>query len=149
MAEPATDTWILVTDSEKALFLRNHGDAEFPHFKVEQIETQDNPSTGEQAANRPGRFNDGPNVHRSAVADTDWHELAKERFAHDLADTLYKMAHAGRFDRMVIAASPKILGELRGNFHKEVEDRIVGEIPKTLTNHTLEDIEKSIVSELQ
>ncbi len=149
MREPAHDTWILIADGEKALFLRNEGDAEFPKFEVERIEEQENPSTREQGADRPGRFNDGPNAQRSAVQDTDWHVLEKERFAKDMADILYRMVHRGRFDRLILAASPRVLGELRQDLHQEVTDRVVGEIPKTLTNHPIDEIETRIKAELQ
>lgn len=135
-------TWVVVADGEKALFLINKGDKEYPHLDVFREEEQDNPPNREQAANHPGRFNDGPSVHSSAVQDTDWHQLAKDRFAKDLADILYKKAHAGAFERLVIAADPSTLGELRKEFHQEVEKRIVDEIDKDLTNHPIDDIEK-------
>ncbi|WP_316014056.1 host attachment family protein [Roseobacter sp. HKCCA0434] len=137
-------TWVVVADGEKALFLVNKGDAEHPNLDVFREEEQDNPPTREQAANRPGRFNDGPNVHSSAVDDTDWHQLEKERFAKDLADILYKAAHAGKFDKLVLAADPSTLGELRKEYHKEVQDRLVEEIDKDLTNHPIDEIEKML-----
>ncbi|MGB7404272.1 MAG: host attachment family protein [Pacificimonas sp.] len=137
-------TWVVIADGEKALFTVNRGDAEYPHLDVFREEEQDNPPTREQAANRPGRFNDGPNVHRSAVADTDWHQLAKDRFAKELADILYKKAHAGQFDEIVIAADPSTLGELRKELHSTVTDRIVAELDKDLTNHPLDKIEKML-----
>lgn len=149
MREPAHDTWILIADGEKALFLRNEGDAEYPVFRVERIEEQDNPPSREQGANRPGRFHDGPNVQRSAVQDTDWHVLEKERFAHEMARVLYKLAHKGRFERLILAASPRVLGELRDDLHKEVTALIVAEIPKTLTNHPVDEIESRVKAELQ
>lgn len=142
-------TWVLIADGEKALFLENLTDGENPHFDVFREEEQENPPNREQAANRRGRFNDGPNVHRSAVADTDWHQLAKDRFAEELADILYKQAHKGRFERIVLVAPPKTLGELRDEIHQEVSDKVVGEIPKTLTNHPVEDIEKIVMEELE
>ncbi|MEH6645390.1 host attachment family protein [Sulfitobacter sp.] len=142
-------TWVLVTDSEKALFLRNGTDHEDPFLTVVRKETQDNPPAREQAANRSGRFNDGPSMNRSAVQDTDWHELAKERFAADLADILYKKAHKGEFDRLVIVADPGTLGGLRDELHMEVSDKVVAEIPKTLTNHPLVEIEKIVKSALE
>ncbi|MBV0911883.1 host attachment family protein [Anianabacter salinae] len=136
-----TGTWVLVADGEKALFLENIGDGQDPHLVVRREEEQDNPSDAAQSANRPGRFNDGPSTHRSAVQDTDWQQLAKDRFADDLADRLYKMAHKGRFKRLVIVAAPKVLGEMRSHLHKEVAGSIIGEVPKTLTNHPLDEIE--------
>jgi protein required for attachment to host cells len=142
-------TWVLVADSEKALFLENTTDAQNPNLKVRRKDEQENPSDREQSATRPGRFNDGPSVHRSAVDDTDWHQLAKERFASDLADRLYKMAHKGKFDRLVLVAAPEVLGELRKNLHKEVADCVVGEVAKNLTNHETSKIEEMVKEALE
>ena len=144
----AHGTWILVADSEKALFFENVGDADFPVFEVVRKEEQENPPTREQGANRPGRFHDGPSAHRSAVDDADWHELAKERFAHDLAGILYRMAHRHQFDRMVLVAAPGVLGELRKMLHKEIEERVVAEVAKNLTNQPVDEIERHVKAEL-
>ena len=75
------------------------------------------------------------------MAETDWHQLAEDRFAKDLSDILYRMAHKNRFEKLVLVAPPRVLGELRQELHKEVQDRIVGEVPKTLTNHPIDRIE--------
>ncbi|MHA7866227.1 MAG: host attachment family protein [Salipiger thiooxidans] len=149
MTELKQDTWVVVTDSEKALFLRNLTDHENPNLDLFDAEAQENPSDREQGANRPGRMNDGGMGQRSALDDTDWHELQKERFAADLAEKLYAEAHRGAFERLVLVASPKVLGDLRAALHKEVADRIVAEIPKTLTNHPVAEIEALVKKELE
>lgn len=136
------DVWVVVADGEKALFLRNEGDWKYPNLEVFRSIQEDNPPTHDQGTDRPGRFNDGPTLHRSAVDETDWHRIEKERFAKGIADRLYKAAHRGDFERLVIVAPPLVMGEMRKEFHKEVEQRIVGEVPKTLTNHTVDEIEK-------
>jgi protein required for attachment to host cells len=105
---------------------------------------ENNPPTHDQGTDRPGRFNDGPNVHRSAVDETDWHRIEKERFAKEIAERLYKLAHKGDFKRLVIVAPPLVMGEMRKELHKEVEQRVVGEVAKTLTNHTVSEIEKIV-----
>lgn len=142
-------TWVLIADGEKALFLINDGDRQDMNLVLREKQQQENPKAQDWAANRPGRFNDGPGPHRSAVDDTDWHELEKERFAKDLADILYKHAHSGDFDKLVIVASRVVLSELRNELHQEVTDRIVLDVPKVLTNHPLDEIEKAISRELQ
>lgn len=142
------DAWVLIADGEKALFLKNVTDAENPNLDVIRKEAQDNPKDIDQSANRPGRMHDNGPGHKSAVDDTDWHELAKERFADEMAEILYGQAHKGRFDKIVLVAPPKTLGELRQKLHKEVADRVIGEIPKTLTNHPIDEIEKQIKAEL-
>lgn len=133
--------WIVVADGEKALFLRNEGDTLHPNLQVIQEMEQDNPASRDQGSDRPGRYNDGPSIHRSAVEDTDWHRLGKERFADEIAERLYKLAHRGTFKEIVLIAPPQVLGEMRRKLHKEVAGKIAAEIPKTLTNHTIVDIE--------
>ena len=138
--------WLMVADGEKALFLKNEGDTTYPNFEVVREIGQSNPPTREQGSDRPGRFNDGPSAHRSAVADTDWHKVGKMRFADEIAERLYTMAHRGDFKEILLIAPPLVLGELRKKLHQEVTDRIVGEIPKTLTNHAVFDIEKLLLA---
>lgn len=127
-------TFVLIADGEKALLCENIGDAEYPVLEVRRETQSDNPPTRSQGTDRPGRFNDGPAVQRSAVADTDWHRLAKDRFADDLAAMLYRRAHAHRFERLILAAAPQTLGALRKTLHREVAERVVAEVDKDLTN---------------
>ena len=140
------DTWVIVADSEKVLFLRNEGDDEHPNLEVFREMEQDNPPNREQAANRRGRVSNGgaSQGHRSAVEDTDWHQLAKERFAKELSDKLYEMAHKGRFEKVVICAAPMILGELRKEMHVAVSEKVVGELDKNLTNLPVHEIEEHL-----
>lgn len=138
--------WVLVADGEKALFLKNQGDTKFPNLEVVREMEQENPPTREQGSDRPGRYSDGPSAHSSAVDDTDWHRVAKEHFADEIAERLYKLAHAGDFSEIVLIAPPMVLGELRKNLHKEVDRRVSAEIAKTLTNHSVPDIEAILMA---
>jgi protein required for attachment to host cells len=137
---------ILIGDGHKALFLRNRGSGGRVDLVVERILERDNPPTREQGTDRPGRSIGSVGVPRSAMEESDWHHLGKERFAHELAEALYRHAHANLFERLVIVAPPRILGSLRKAFHAEVVDRIVAEIPKELTAHPLAEIEKLIAA---
>jgi protein required for attachment to host cells len=82
--------------------------------------------------------------HRSAYSQTDFHELEETRFAADAAEMLKKRALAREFEKLLIVAPPNTLGALRKHYHKEVEQRLIGEIPKDLTNHPVSEIEKII-----
>ena len=137
--------WLVVLDGEKALFMRNEGDEKFPNLAVFREFEQENPPTHEQGTDQPGRMPDGANVHKSAVQETDWHRLEKERFAKDIADRLYKHAHAGRIKELVLVASPMVLGEVRKEMHEAVRDRVVAEVDKDLTNHPVHEIEKLVL----
>jgi protein required for attachment to host cells len=132
---------VFVGDGEKALFLRNTGGANLK-LTVERVLEQENPATHLQGTDRPGRKQGGDGVSLSAVGETDWHQLAEDRFAHEISAALYRLAHEQRFAELVLVAPPKVLGKLRSSLHKEVTDRIAAEIPKELTKHTVPEIEK-------
>ena len=54
-------------------------------------------------------------------------------FAHDVADWLAKAEAADTFDRIVLVAAPKILGDLRAVMSRDVNSRIAAEVDKDLT----------------
>ena len=148
MTRLKTGAWVVVADSEKALFLRNLTDRWTPELEVIEVESQDNPPNREQGSNRPGRMPDTGPGQRSALAETDWHELAKQRFAREVAEILRAKALQGAFDALVLVAGPKVLGNIRDGLHPEVQRRIVAQIPKNLAGHTLHDIERLLAAEL-
>ena len=137
---------VLVGDGQKALFLRNRGSAQRLRLVVEQVLERDNPPTREQGTDRPGRSNASVGVARSAMEETDWHNIGEERFAGELAEALYRHAHANPFEKLVVIAPPKILGNLRKAFHAEVAERVTAEIPKELTSHPVAEIERLVAA---
>lgn len=138
---------ILVGDGRKALFLRNRGTPQALDLVVERIlDGADNPSTREQGSDRPGRVMQSVGFSRSSVEQTDWHTLEEQKFAGTIADALYRSALANGFTELVIVAPPKILGVLRQNFHKQVSDRIHGEVSKTLTSTPVGEIERLLAA---
>jgi len=138
------DTFVVVADGRKMLFFRNDGDAQHPNLVVERKREQDNPSDGDQGTDRPGRSFSSVGPGRSAYEETDFHQLEEDRFAAETAELLKKRALNNDFEKLIIVAPPKTLGELRKHYHKEVESRLIGEIDKTLTGHPVEDIESAL-----
>jgi len=141
-------TWVLVADGEKALLLENIGDAERPVLELRREDFQDNPKNRDQGSAKPGRRGGSSGAVRSAIEETDWHRLAETRFAADLADILFKRAGRHRFKRLIVAAGPRLLGDLRPKLHQEVSDRIVAEVPLTLTNHPVDEMARRIADHL-
>ena len=135
-----TGALVLVGDGRKALFLRNRGNSQNVKLVTERVLEQDNPATHKQGSDRPGRAHGTDGNARSAMEETDWHQLAEDRFADEIADALYRMAHTQQFDELVVVAPPKVLGILRGAWHKEVSSRIVAEVPKDLTTHSIPEV---------
>ena len=138
------NTVVLVADGRKMLFLRNEGDAAYPNLTVETAEEHPNPSTGDQATDRAGQASSPRGGAQSSVEPTDFHQLEEDRFAAEVADLLKRRALAHKFDHLVVVAPPRTLGELRKHYHKEVSDKLVGELGKDLTGHTIPDIEAAL-----
>jgi protein required for attachment to host cells len=136
------NAWVMVGDGEKALFFRNEGDALYPNLEVVNVLEQDNPATRDQGTDRPGRTHSSSGTSRSAMQETNWHKLEKHRFAKVIADLLYKEAHRGTFSKLILAAPPMIMGDLRKALHKEVAMRVVAEVSKDLTNMPPHEIER-------
>ncbi|MEO1251714.1 MAG: host attachment family protein [Pseudomonadota bacterium] len=141
-------TWIVIADGEKAMIFVNDDTPEQPFLNILSKNELDNPPTREQAANRPGRFNDpgAQGAQRSAVQDTDWHQFEKDRFAKDFAEAINLAAKKNAFDELVLFAPPHALGVLRPELHKETADRLVFDVDSDLTNHSVDDIEKHLAN---
>jgi protein required for attachment to host cells len=137
-----TNALVLVSDGRRAMFLRNQGTPRQPQLIVEQALEQENPATRDQGTDKPGRKPGGDGISRSAVEQTDWHHQQEQRFAAEIADRLYHLGHAGRFEELVVVAPPKMLGDLRANFHQEVKKAVIAEVPRDLTSYSVPEINR-------
>jgi protein required for attachment to host cells len=132
---------VLVGDGRCARFLRNKGTPRHVEFLVERVLEIENPPTRDQGSDRPGRYMGSDGANRSAVEQTDWHEVAEERFAIEIADTLHRMSQARKYDNLVVIAPPRMLGSLRAAFHPQVSARVVAEVAKDLTSRSVPELE--------
>jgi protein required for attachment to host cells len=152
MVWPVHKTLIVVADGSKALFTMNRGDEEQPILERATPVHREVPPTREQGTDKPGRFDDAGRSGgqddairgKSAVEETDWQRFEKHRFAKDIADRLNKLALAGGIDRIVLAAPPQVLGDLRKELHKVTAEKVVAEIGKDLTNFPMDRIEAEV-----
>ena len=160
---------VLVADGRKMLLLRNEGDGELLNLQVEQCEVQENPKDSDQKSDAAGQSSStqsGPgapsvaqngSMHargggaqfapsRGSMGETDYHQMEEDKFATEIAELLKKQAMSGSYESLIIVAPPKTLGELRKHYHKEVTDRLVGEVGKDLTGHPIPEIENALVT---
>ena len=138
------DSFVLVADGRKSLFFRNEGDGEFPNLIVEEKEADHNPPHGEQASDLAGR---AANTRGSSMEEVDFHQQEEDRFAAATAAMLKDRALSNDYESLIVVAPPRTLGELRKHYHKEVEKRLAGEVPKDLTGHPVAEIEKILQAE--
>ena len=141
------NSFVLVADGRKMLFLRNEGDGAYPKLEVETKDIQENPATRDQKTDDSGRTFATSGVGGHAYSETDFHQLEEDRFAADAAEMLKERALRNEYDALIVVAPPRTLGELRKHYHKEVEKRLTGEIAKDLTGHPVTEIEKILLAQ--
>ncbi len=135
------DALVLVADGRKSLFLRNEGDAEYLNLVVEEHHAHADLKDGEMKTDAPGRSISSVGARRSAVDEPDYHQIEEDRFAVETAALLSKRALANDYEKLIVVAPPRTLGELRQHYHKTVEARIVAEVDKDLVNHPIDKLE--------
>ncbi len=141
------DSYVLVADGAKMLFFRNEGDADHLHLEVVAAEQQRDASDRAIKSDGAGRKPGSPGMGGgSTAAEAAFHQQAEDRFAADAAGRINRAALAGEFDRLIVVAPPRTLGELRRHYHKEVEARIAAEIPKDMVGHPVDRIEQALMN---
>ena len=145
MTAPAyKTTWAAIADGARSLILVNQGTDAAPQLSLLAKDELDNPPAREQISDRPGRLSDSGSGRKSATEQTDWHQVSEDRFVADLAGRLSKSAERAEFDRLILAAPPKVLGQLRAALSRQAAERVVAEIHSDLTKHPVDEIERHI-----
>lgn len=146
MAALEQGTWVIIADGEKALVMENITDAQDPNLVVVSVEEPD--AGPAKPSDRAGRRADtGPNQ-KSAVEEDTWKTHARSLFVQDVANLLNRKGLKGAYKRLVLVASPHVLGLLRRRLHSEVLAKVVAEVDKTLTNHPLHKVERILTARL-
>jgi len=134
-------TWVVVADGGKLRIFENRGpgkglipvqglNREDAHLRDRDIE-----------ADRPGRSASSMGHGRSAIEPhTDPVDYRETAFAKTVAETLEQKWSTGAYQRLIIAASPTALGNLRAALCSAVDKAIVAEVPKDLTHVPTPDI---------
>jgi protein required for attachment to host cells len=144
----AKTTWVAAADGGKAMIFVNDGSDSAPALTILSKDELDNPSARQQGTDRPGRRPDAGVGQRSALEATDWHELGKEQFVQDFAARLDRAAASGRFERLVLAAPPKVLGQLRAALSAATTQCIAAELGSDLTGLPVAEIERHLAKTL-
>lgn len=74
-------------------------------------------------------------------------EHATELFAKDISQFLMKAHQEGRYDRIVLSASPQFLGSLRNNFDPHLKPLIKTEINKDYTNVAVSQLRETLAAQ--
>jgi protein required for attachment to host cells len=140
----AQGEWIVVCDGAKALVLENVGDEKFPNLRTREVYEEPHPATHEQGTDAPGRAHNSVGPGRSAMGQTDWHELDEQRFLKGLMTRLDAAVTAGELKSMIIVAPPRALGLIRQAYSHQLRGVLRQEIDKDLVKMPVHEIEKHL-----
>lgn len=126
--------WILSANSSQATIFS----AESQTAEPVAIATMENPAARAKqmdlVSDRPGRTFDSFGGQRHAKSsEVDPREHEQIRFAKLIVDRLERGRLEGVFDRLVVAAGPEFLGELRAHFGAPLKALVWKEIDKDYT----------------
>jgi protein required for attachment to host cells len=138
-------TWVLIADGTQARVLENTGpgkglsSVDGLEFSQEALQAQDIMS------DRSGRSFSSVGRGRSAYEPkTDPVEHREAEFMKSVAATLEKKCRDGAFSRLIIAAAPIALGDIRKSLGDGVRKTIMAEIDKDLTNIPIPQLNKHL-----
>lgn len=138
-------SWIVVADGAHARIFQNDGPGKgLVPLPDEEAHHSHKPSR-EIDADRPGRSHDrfGPGRH-AMEPPSDAHRSEKRRFADELAARLNTKGQAASYDRLILVAPAKTLGDLRAALNKGALAKVQGELPKDLTHVAERDLAKHL-----
>ena len=134
-------TWVIVADHQHVRAFSNDG----PNRGLSPVAGWElvNPlKRGRDImADRQGRSFDSQGMGRHAMEPhTDPRRTEAKRFLTELVAKIRKAAESKSFDRMVLVAPPRTLGELRQLLPDNVRNMIVEELAEDLTKHPVDKV---------
>lgn len=123
-------TLVVVADGEGARVFRNVGDEQNLKLKQEDLIELMNMN------------DDGPAG--STPTEQTGKQLDEATFSKQIAQRLNNGALKDVYAHLVLIADPQSLGRMRPLLHKETQQRLLGEVAKTLTNAPVEQIEQAL-----
>lgn len=130
----AVRTWVLIADGARARVLENTGPGHGLIAVEGMVFQGDHAATHDLVSDREGRSYSSHGPGRSAVQSrSDPHRELKTNFARHLAEVLTGALEQNSFDRLIIAAAPVTLGDLRAAMSDHVRAKVSGEVAHDLT----------------
>lgn len=131
-------TWIVTADRAGARIIesRHDGIAVLEDMSNEEGRLQD----AELGTDRPGRFEGGAKARHGANPTESLHEHIAKAFARNIAEKLRLGRAAGRFDRLMLAAEPRMLGMLREALDAHTAHLVTASVPKDLQHASLDEV---------
>lgn len=139
-----TRSWIVIADGAQARILENSGPGKgLIPVPAAAMRKTSRPSR-DIDTDRPGRGYHPWGQHHAMDSQSDPHREEKRRFADLLAEHVNEAALNHSYDRLILVAPAKTLGDLRQALSKEAAARLDGELPKDLTKISEHDLPRHL-----
>ncbi len=140
-------TLIVVADGARARFFEPRHEARtlVPAAQADMVAPESRMQNQEIVADKPGRGSGSADAstHRHAFEPPhDPHKLEKHQFTAELARALDGLC--GQYDRLVVVAPPRSLGELDSLMSPQVKKLVSHQIPKDLTGVSPPDLWRAL-----
>lgn len=138
-----TITWILLADGAQAKVFKHAGPGT-GLTAIADLQFEEEPKkASEIMADKPGRSFSSNGDGRSAMEySSDPVKVREARFVQSVAEALEARRQKGDFGRLIIAAAPTALGDLRSAMSDQLKATVVAELNKDLTNLPTSDLTK-------
>lgn len=141
----AIRTWVLIADAGRARVLAS----ERPGKGLAPVEglaiENELPPTHDLVRDRqPRSMESAGNMRHPIRPRTDPRRKKKRRFADEIASALEEQLEIRAFDRLVVVAPPRALGDLRDAMSESVRLRVVNEVAKDLTKTPDGEVERHL-----
>ncbi|KAB7614435.1 host attachment protein [Amylibacter sp. SFDW26] len=128
-------TWFVIANQSSARFFENTGVGK----GLQTVELTPLSNTNETVyRNKQGRTYDSVGSTRHKL-EANTKEISAP-FVAQLLDDLALQMENGRFDRLIICAAPKVLGEIRNTMKPPMKKAVYAELDKDLVNTRLDDL---------
>lgn len=135
-----TVTWIVVADGARARIFVNRGPGKGLELSGREL-TAEHQRTSDIVRDRLPRTHESVGHARHAIEPrVDPHQEAKREFTEHLAQQLDQSAAERAFDRFVIVAPPKMLGDFRKAMSNRLQPLLHSEVAKDLTKASAKEV---------
>ena len=147
-------TWILVFDGGKRLLFEDIGFPDAPHLKLRADSEIDLPPDRELHRDRPGRLTTsryrpiGGSADKTggAMEPNDRHQQLEKRFVRNTAHLISKRSRSNAFQRLVLLAPPRAMGEFKRALGEAEKKCVVAELQGDYVNAPTIDIERAYLA---
>lgn len=139
-------TWIAICDGQKALLLENKGDRKYPKLETRGIFKQENPRNSAQGSAPPGRAFSPAGGGRSAIEETDIHDLAERDFLRNFAGELDHSIGEHKVRTLVLIAPARALGMIRPHLSAATRHVLITELDRDYVKMPLYEVERHLAA---